>query len=509
MAQHYVAAVDQGTTSTRCIVFDADSRTVAVEQREHRQIFPRPGWVEHDALEIWERVEEVVAGALRKAGLGAGDLAALGITNQRETTVVWDKETGRPIHHAIVWQDSRTDHFCDELAHRAGGRDAYADRTGLPISSYFSAPKIRWLLDNVPGAHERAARGELLFGTMDSWLIWNLTGGKVHVTDVTKASRTMLLDLDTLAWDEELLDVYGIPQAMLPKIRTSAEVYGTASAVVPGVPIAAALGDQQAALFGQTCFAEGDAKSTYGTGSFLLLNTGGERVRSTHGLITTVGFQLDGRPPAYALEGSIANTGSVTQWMRDKIGLITRASEIETLAATVSDSGGCYLVPAFSGLLAPHWCPDARGVLVGLTGYVDRGHLARAVLDSTAWQTKQVVHAMVLDSGQEMKTLRVDGGMTCNHLLMQTIADVLDVPVARPLVNETTCLGAAYAAGLVVGVWEDLDALRAEWRRAAEWSPRLDPRVRDARHRKWQKAVELAKGWFDEDDEIDQEISGG
>ncbi|MQY05109.1 glycerol kinase GlpK [Actinomadura macrotermitis] len=502
MTDRFVAAIDQGTTSTRCIVFDADSRIRAVEQREHRQIFPRPGWVEHDAGQIWERVQQVVAGALAQAGLRAADLAAVGITNQRETTVLWDRATGRPVHHALVWQDTRTEHLCAELA-REHGRDRFAAATGLPLASYFSGPKIRWLLDHVPGVRERAERGELLFGTMDTWVIWNLTGGAVHVTDVTNASRTMLMDLRTLDWDETILAAFGIPCSLLPEIRSSAEVYGTATGVLDGVPIAAALGDQQAALFGQTCFAAGDAKSTYGTGSFLLLNTGGEPVRSRHGLLTTVGYRLGADAPVYALEGSIANTGSLTQWLRDKLGLISTAAEIETLALSEPDNGGLYLVPAFSGLFAPHWRPDARGVVVGLTGFAGKGHLARAVLEATAFQTREVVDAMVLDSGVALKSLKVDGGMTANNLLMQTIADMLDAPVMRPFVSETTCLGAAHAAGLVTGVWPDLDALRAEWRRAAEWTPRLDARVRDRMMRKYGKAVELAKGWVDQDDDLE------
>ncbi|WP_018653784.1 glycerol kinase GlpK [Actinomadura flavalba] len=504
MADRFVAAIDQGTTSSRCIVFDGASHVLAVDQREHRQIFPRPGWVEHDATEIWARVQEVTAGALRKAGLAPSDLAAVGITNQRETTVLWDRATGRPVHHALVWQDTRTEALCAELA-GGHGRDRFAATTGLPLASYFSGPKIRWLLDHVPGARERAERGELLFGTMDTWVIWNLTGGAVHVTDVTNAGRTMLMDLRTLDWDDGILAAFGIPRSLLPEIRSSAEVYGHARGVLEGVPIAAALGDQQAALFGQTCFSVGDAKSTYGTGSFLLLNTGEEPVRSRHGLLTTVGYRLGSDAPVYALEGSIANTGSLTQWLRDKIGLISTAAEIETLALSVRDNGGLYLVPAFSGLFAPHWRPDARGVIVGLTGFAGKGHLARCVLEATAFQTRDVVDAMVLDSGVELKALRVDGGMTANHLLMQTIADMLDVPVMRPFVSETTCLGAAHAAGLVAGVWPDLDALRAEWRRAAEWTPRIEDGTRDRMLRKYRKAVELAKGWIDEDDEIEVE----
>ncbi|GAA3215043.1 glycerol kinase GlpK [Actinocorallia longicatena] len=496
----FVAAIDQGTTSSRCIVFDSDSRIVAIDQREHRQIFPRPGWVEHDASEIWERVQQVVTGALAKAGLRPDELSAVGITNQRETTVLWDRATGRPVHNAIVWQDTRTDVLCAEL-----GRHRFQAETGLPLASYFSGPKIRWLLDHVPGLRERAERGELMFGTMDTWLIWNLTGGAAHVTDVTNAGRTSLMNLATLGWDPKILAALGVPESVLPEIRSSAEHYGTATGVLEGVPIAAALGDQHAALLGQTCFDPGEAKSTYGTGAFLLLNTGKEIVRSSHGLLTTLGYQFGGEPPVYALEGSIANTGSLTQWLRDKMGLIATAAEVETLALSVEDSGGLYFVPAFSGLFAPHWSPDARGVLVGMTGYAGKGHLARAVLESTAWQTREVVDAMLLDvaglsAGMPLRSLRVDGGMTANNLLMQTIADVLDVPVERPFVAETTCLGAAHAAGLVTGVWPDLDALRAEWRRAAEWTPRMDAATRSRHQRKWAKAVERAKGWLDADD---------
>jgi glycerol kinase len=500
MTDRFVAAIDQGTTSSRCFIFDGNSRIVAVDQREHHQIFPRPGWVEHDALEIWARVQEVLAGALAKSGLRNDALAAIGITNQRETTVIWDRRTGRPIHHAITWQDTRTDQLCAELAAQ-GGADRFASKTGLRLASYFSAAKIRWLLDHVAGSQARAERGELLFGTMDSWLIWNMTRGAVHVTDVTNASRTLLMDLETCQWDEELLRAFDVPATILPEIRSSAEVYGRASGLLDGTPIAAALGDQHAALFGQTCFGAGEAKGTYGTGSFILLNTGDRPMRSSHGLLSTVGFRLQGEPTVYAIEGSIANTGSMTQWLRDKIGLISTSAEIETLAAGVEDSGGCYFVPAFSGLFAPHWRPDARGVLVGLTGYVGKEHLARAVLEATAWQTKEVIDAMALDSGQTMASLRVDGGMTSNNLLMQMMADILDMPVTRPFVSETTCLGAAHAAGLVTGVWADLDALRAEWRRAAEWVPNMDSDVRKRRHRKWVKAVEAAKGWIDSDDD--------
>ena len=497
----YIAAIDQGTTSSRCIVFDADGSIVAVEQQEHRQILPRPGWVEHDAAEIWTRVRSVVTGALRRAGIGPAELSAIGITNQRETTLLWDRRTGEPVHNAIVWQDTRTEALCRELG-RNVGKDRFRRETGLPLTSYFSGPKIRWLLDHVDGLRERAEAGELLFGTMDSWLIWNLTGGVdggVHVTDVTNASRTMLMNLHTLEWDDRLLESFAVPASLLPQIRSSAEVYGYAVGELAGVPVASALGDQQAALFGQTCFDKGEAKSTYGTGTFLLLNTGEKAVNSYHGLLTTVGYRIGEQKPVYALEGSIAVTGSLVQWLRDQLGLISTAAEIEELASTVQDNGGAYIVPAFSGLFAPYWRSDARGVITGLTGYVNKGHLARAVLEATAWQTREVVDAMAKDSGVTLSALRVDGGMTANDLLMQIISDVLDAPVERPLVAETTALGAAYAAGLAVGFWPDLDALRANWHRGAEWTPRMDREVRAREQRNWLKAVERTKGWIDED----------
>ncbi|MFD8592369.1 glycerol kinase GlpK [Streptomyces sp. NPDC059637] len=497
----FIAAIDQGTTSSRCIVFDRDGRIVSVDQKEHEQIFPRPGWVEHDAAEIWDNVQEVVSGALDKAGITAEDIKALGITNQRETTLLWEKATGRPVHNAIVWQDTRTDALCRELG-RNVGQDRFRRETGLPLASYFAGPKIRWLLDNVEGLRERAERGEILFGTMDSWVIWNLTGGPdggVHVTDVTNASRTLLMNLHTLQWDERILHSMDIPAAVLPEIRSSAEVYGTARGKLAGVPVASALGDQQAALFGQTCFSEGEAKSTYGTGTFLLMNTGERAVNSYHGLITTVGYRIGDDKPVYALEGSIAVTGSLVQWMRDQMGLIKSAAEIETLASSVQDNGGAYFVPAFSGLFAPYWRSDARGVIAGLTRYVTRAHIARAVLEATAWQTREIVDAMQKDSQVELTALKVDGGMTSNNLLMQTISDVIDAPVVRPMVAETTCLGAAYAAGLAVGFWPDTDALRANWRRAAEWTPRMDAAVRDREYKNWLKAVERTMGWIEEE----------
>ncbi|MEU8964959.1 glycerol kinase GlpK [Streptomyces sp. NPDC048491] len=501
MTDRFVAAIDQGTTSSRCIVFNQDGAIVAVDQREHRQIFPKPGWVEHDATEIWSKVQAVVAGALARAGLRADQLSALGITNQRETTVLWDRATGKPVHNAIVWQDTRTSALC----HRLGGehgQDRFRDATGLPLASYFSGPKAAWLLDNVPGLRARAERGEIAFGTIDSWLIWNLTGGTsggVHVTDVTNASRTMLMNLETLEWDPEILAAMNVPRAVLPEIRSSAEVYGTAVGPVGGVPVAAALGDQQAAVFGQACYETGTAKNTYGTGSFLLLNTGARPVTSKNGLITTVGYKIGGQAPVYCLEGSIAITGALVQWFRDQLGIIRHADEIEALAASVDDNGGAYIVPAFSGLFAPYWRSDARGVITGLTGYVTKAHLARAVLEATSWQTREVVDAMFQDSGVRITTLKVDGGMTANSLLMQHQADVLGVPVIRPKVSETTCLGAAYAAGLATGVWSGLDELGAHWQRDAQWSPRMAEPVREREYANWHKAVERSLGWHEEE----------
>jgi glycerol kinase len=493
----FVAAIDQGTASSRCLIFDRRARIVSVAQKEHRHYFPRPGWVEHDPEEIWRNVLEVVDEALAKAELSPADLSALGIANQRETTVLWDRRTGVPVHNAINWEDTRTERLCRELAGDAG-QDRFREKTGLPIATYFSGPKVRWLLDRVPGLRERAEEGDVLFGTIDSWLIWNLCGR--HVTDVTNASRTMLMDLRTLKWDDELLSAIGIPRAMLPDIRPSAEIYGEASAPLEGVPVASLLGDQHAALVGQTCFGPGDAKCTYGTGSFFLLNTGHKPARSESGLLSTLGYDLGIGKPTYALEGSIAITGALVQWFRDNIGLIASAPEIETLALTVEDNGGCYFVPAFSGLFAPHWRSDARGVIAGLTGYINKGHLARAVLEATAWQTREVMDAMNTDSGGSLSELRVDGGMTANNLLMQSLADVLDVPVVRPIVAETVSLGAAYAAGLAVGFWPDLASLATNWHKAAEWLPAMDGAARSKGYRKWKKAVERAVDWLDDDD---------
>ncbi|GAB3897553.1 glycerol kinase GlpK [Microbispora bryophytorum] len=498
MTQRYVMSIDQGTTSTRCILFDQRGRLVSVTQREHKQHFPRPGWVEHDAVEIWRNLERIGPEALAQAGIGPGEVAAVGIANQRETAVLWDRRTGVPVAPAVVWQDTRTDTLVDELSRRP---DAHVvrDRCGLPLATYFSAPTVRWLLDSTDGLRERAERGDILFGTMESWLIWNLTGGPdggVHVTDVTNASRTLLMNLRDLDWDPVLLGFFGIPRAMLPQIRPSSETYGTARRVLPGVRISAALGDQQAALFGQTCFHRGEAKCTYGTGAFLLLNTGTEPVVSAHGLLTTVGYQIGDQPAVYALEGSIAVTGALVQWFRDRLGIIGTAPEIETLAHTVDDNGGCYIVPAFSGLFAPHWRSEARGVIVGLTSYITKGHLARAVLEATGWQTREVVDAMNADAGIALTTLKVDGGMTSDNLLMQFIADVLDVPVVRPMVAETVSLGAAYAAGLAVGYWPDLEGLRRNWHRAAQWTPAMDPKRRADEYDNWRRAVERSFDWI-------------
>jgi glycerol kinase len=492
-----VVAIDQGTTSTRCIVFDRNGRLVSVGQREHAQHYPRPGWVEHDASEIWRNTQKVVPQALAKAGADVDQVVAIGIANQRETTVLWDRATGVPVCPAVVWQDTRTDGLVAELAAERG-QDFFRDRCGLPPATYFSAPRVRWLLDRLPGVRERAERGDVLFGTIETWLVWNLTGGPdggLHLTDVTNASRTMLMNIHTLQWDPQLCEAFGVPPAMLPQIRASSEVYGKASSLLPGVPIGAALGDQQAALFGQTCFSPGEAKCTYGTGSFLLLNTGAEVAASRHGLLTTVGYQLAGQPAVYALEGSIAITGSLVQWLRDGLGLIETAPQIETVARSVPDNGGCYIVPAFSGLYTPHWRSEARGVIVGLTSFITKGHLARAVLEATGWQTREVLDAMNADSAVPLTRLKVDGGMTSNYLLMQFLADVLDVPVVRPMVAETVSVGAAYSAGLAVGLWPDVEALRRLWHRAAQWTPEWDPALRELEYSNWKRAVERSFDW--------------
>ncbi len=495
----YVGALDQGTTSTRFMIFDHSGAVIAVDQKEHEQIFPKPGWVEHDAVEIWQRTQEVITGALQKANITASDLAGVGVTNQRETAVVWDKTTGKPVHNAIVWQDTRTDTICNELA-KQGGQDRFREKVGLPLATYFSGPKVKWILENVPGVRERAERGEVVFGNVDSWCLWNLTGGVnggLHITDVTNASRTMLMDLKTLSWDDEILQILGIPRAMLPEIRPSSAVYGKCVFPLAGVEVAGDLGDQQAAIFGQTCYSVGEAKNTYGTGNFLLLNTGTEPVQSRSGLLTTLGYQIGNQAPVYCLEGSIAITGALVQWLRDNLGMIKTSVEVEQLAATVEDNGGVYFVPAFSGLFAPYWRSDARGVIAGLTRYVNKGHIARAVLEATAWQTKEVVDAMDKDSGVALKSLRVDGGMVHDELLMQVQADVLGVPVIRPKVAETTALGAAYAAGLAVGFWKDLDELRANWGVDRTWEPNMDPAQRDRQYALWKKAVTRTFDWVD------------
>ena len=495
----YVGALDQGTTSTRFMIFDHAGAVVAIDQKEHEQIYPKPGWVEHDANEIWTRCQEVIKGALAKAGITAADLAAVGITNQRETALVWNKKTGPPVFNAIVWQDTRTDLLVNEFA-KDGGQDRFRAKVGLPLATYFSGPKVRWILDNVPGARESAAAGDLVFGNMDTWCIWNLTGGVnggVHVTDVSNASRTMLMNLETLAWDDEILGIMGVPKSMLPEIKASSEVYGTCVGDLAGVPVAGDLGDQQAALFGQTCFSPGEAKNTYGTGCFMLMNTGEKVVPSKNGLLTTLGYKIGNQPAVYALEGSIAITGALVQWLRDNLGMIEKSQDIEALAATVEDNGGVYFVPAFSGLFAPYWKNDARGVIAGLTRYVTKGHIGRAVLEATAWQTREVLDAMNADSGVPLTALKVDGGMVFNNLLMQFQADVLGVPVIRPVVAETTALGAAYAAGLAVGYWAEIEDLRENWARDAEWAPKMDADLREKEYAQWKKAVTRTFAWVD------------
>jgi len=496
MAQ-YAAAVDQGTTSTRFMVFDHGGQVVSVDQKEHEQIFPKPGWVEHDANEIWQRTQEVIKAGLDK--VKASDIAAVGVTNQRETTVVWDRTNGQPVYNAIVWQDTRTDTICNELI-ADGGQDRFRVKTGLPIATYFSGPKIKWILENVDGIREKAVAGDVIFGNIDSWVIWQLTGGPdggVHITDVTNASRTMMMSLETLDWDDEILGILGVPRAMLPEIKASSEVYGEAKGDLDGISVAGDLGDQQAALFGQTCFSVGEAKNTYGTGNFLLLNTGNEIVQSKSGLLTTLAYKIGDQPATYCLEGAIAITGALVQWLRDNLGLISSAPEIEDVAKTVDDNGGVYFVPAFSGLFAPYWRSDARGVIAGLTRYVNKGHIARATLEATAWQTKEVVDAMNTDSGVDLTSLKVDGGMVQNELLMQFQADVLDVPVIRPTVAETTSLGAAYAAGLAVGFWSEVEDLRANWGKDKEWQPQMDPAERDKEYALWKKAVTRTFDWVD------------
>ena len=501
---NYVGALDQGTTSNRFIIFDHSGKIVGLDQKEHEQIFPKPGWVEHNPLEIWQNTRDVILGALANAQLAGSDLAAVGITNQRETTVLWDKHTGKPYTNAVVWQCTRTDEICKQLV-RDHGQNRFRDKTGLPIATYFSGPKIKWILDNVAPARKAADKGQALFGTMETWIIWWLTGGPdggSHVTDVTNASRTMLMDLQTLQWDEEILQVMGIPPQILPRIVPSSDstTWGTSRKDGPfdaEIPVCGALGDQQAALVGQTCFDMGEAKNTYGTGCFLLLNTGTTPTVSRQGLLTTLGYQINDQAPVYCLEGSIAITGALVQWLRDNLGLISSAPEIETLAQTVEDNGGAYFVPAFSGLFAPYWRSDARGVIVGLTRYVNKGHIARAVLEASAYQTRDIVNAMNKDSGVELSRLKVDGGMVTNEVLMQFQSDMLNVPVIRPKVSETTALGAAYAAGLAVGFWSGLDELRQNWAEDKTWHPAMALAVREKYYREWKKAVDRTFNWVE------------
>jgi glycerol kinase len=497
----YLGAIDQGTTSTRFIIFDSTGRIVSVAQKEHEQIYPKPGWVEHDPEEIWRRIHEVMTEAMQQRGIRPKDIAAIGITNQRETTIVWNRKTGVAVYNAIVWQDTRVEDYVAEFA-REGGPDRFRKLTGLPLATYFSGLKIRWILNNVPGAKELAKAGDLLFGNIDSYVVWKLTGGQkggVHVTDVTNASRTQLMNLNTLSWDKAQLELFGIPDSMMPRIASSSEVYGLAQpAEVKDIPIAGILGDQQAALFGQTCFDPGQAKNTYGTGCFLLMNTGTEPVLSKYGLLTTVAFKLGQNPAQYALEGSVAITGALVQWMRDNLGLIQKSPDIEALARTVNDNGGVYFVPAFSGLFAPYWKTDARGVIAGLTRYANKGHLARAVLEATAYQTREVLEAMELDSGKKLESLRTDGGMVENDLLMQFQADILNRDVIRPLIKETTALGASYAAGLAVGFYKDLGELRKQWGVDHVWKCHMEAATRERLYAEWKKAVTRSFGWVED-----------
>ena len=498
----YVAAVDQGTTSTRCMLFNHAGEPVGRHQLEHEQIYPQPGWVEHDPLEIWERTQDVIKGALADAAATAADIAAVGVTNQRETTVVWDKNTGQPYYNAIVWQDTRTDRLIKEFAGGVG-QNRFRDKVGLPLATYFSGPKIRWILDNVPGVREAAGKGDAIFGNMDTWIIWNLTGGPrggAHVTDVTNASRTMLMNLDGLRWSDSITEVMGVPQSMLPEIRPSSDVYGYTTEDGPfggKIPVSGDLGDQQAATVGQACFDVGEAKNTYGTGCFMILNTGAEIVPSRSGLLTTVCYKFGDEPAVYALEGSIAITGALVQWLRDNLNFFDFSHHVEDYAKTVEDNGGVYFVPAFSGLFAPYWQSDARGVIVGLTRYVNKGHICRAALEATAYQTREVLDAMEKDSGVKLKTLKVDGGMVYNDLLMQFQSDVLQVPVARPVVAETTALGAAYAAGYAVGFWSSTDEMRENWGVDKTWEPDPDSKAPTELFRFWKKAVTRTFDWVE------------
>ncbi|MGO4782273.1 glycerol kinase GlpK [Cryobacterium sp. W22_MBD10_FK3] len=499
----YVLAIDQGTTSSRAIIFDHAGSIVSTGQLEHEQIFPRAGWVEHNPMEIWDNTREVIGQALSKANLTRHDIAAVGITNQRETAVVWDRTTGKPVYNAIVWQDTRTQPIVDRLA-ADGGVERFKQKVGLPLATYFSGTKIVWILENVEGARAKADAGDLMFGTTDSWVLWNLTGGLeggVHATDVTNASRTLFMDLETLQWDDDILAAFNVPKSMLPEIKSSSEVYGTVNehSLLREVPIAGILGDQQAATFGQAAFDQGEAKNTYGTGNFLIFNTGTDIIHSKNGLLTTLGYKLGDAEPHYALEGSIAVTGALVQWLRDNLGLIGSSEEIETLAASVDDNGGAYFVPAFSGLFAPYWRSDARGALVGLTRFVNKGHIARAALEATAFQTREVLDAVNADSGVPLTELKVDGGMIKNNLLMQFQADIIGVPVIRPVVAETTALGAAYAAGLAVGFWSTLDELRSNWQEDSRWTPTLSAEESARQLRNWKKAVTKTFDWVDED----------
>jgi glycerol kinase len=493
----YVGAIDQGTTSTRFMIFDHGGAVIATHQLEHEQILPNAGWVEHDPEEIWRRTQQVIEGAMQKASITAADLAAVGITNQRETTLIWDKHTGKPYYNAIVWQDTRTHEIVNRLA-ADGGMDRFREKSGLPLSTYFAATKLMWLVENVDGLRDAVNRGDALFGTVDTWLVWNLTGG-THITDVTNASRTLLMDLRTLDWDDNTLQALDIPRNILPEIRPSSDQYGIiqAGTLADGAPLTGILGDQQAALYGQTCYGVGEAKNTYGTGNFMLINTGTEIVPSNSGLLTTLGYKIGDQPAVYALEGSIAVTGSLVQWLRDNLGLIKSAPEVETLARTVKDNGGIYFVPAFSGLFAPYWRADARGVIVGMTRYINKGHIARAALEATAFQTREVLDAMQQDSGVQLKALKVDGGMVVNDLLMQFQADIVGVPVVRPKVSETTALGAAYAAGLAVGFWNNEEELRNNWGVDKRWYPEMDAATCEAKYRNWKRAVQRTLDWVE------------
>lgn len=496
----FIGSIDQGTTSSRFIIFDRQGDIVASDQREHEQIYPKAGWVEHNPVEIWRNTQHVIAATLKKAKLKASDIASVGITNQRETTLLWDRKTGAPLYNAIVWMDTRTDELVARYT-KEGGADRLREKTGLPISTYFSGLKLRWILDHVPGAREKAEAGDALFGTIDTWLAWNLTGGAeggIHITDVTNASRTQLMDLSTLKWDEDILRLFDIPPACLPEIRSSSEVYGEITLpALSGVKLAGILGDQQAALFGQACLEPGEAKNTYGTGCFMLMNTGEKIVPSAYGLLTTVAYKLGDAKPAYALEGSIAITGALVQWLRDNLGIIRNSGDIETLARTVEDNGDVYFVPAFSGLYAPHWQDSARGIIAGLTRFANKGHIARAALEASAYQVREVLDAMVKDSGVEITELRADGGMTVNELLMQFQSDILDVPVVRPKIIETTALGAAYAAGLAVGYWKSTQDIVENWQVSQRWHPRMPVEESTRLFRSWEKAVQRSLGWIE------------